>query len=58
LYHNYEKSNPSCKVFNYCHHDGSINEVEMTSQGAGSPLKADQETDAARACLLYGDSDE
>ena len=34
--------------------DGSINEVEMTSQGAGSPLKADQETDAARACLLYG----
>jgi hypothetical protein len=34
--------------------DGTINEVEMTSQGAGSPLKADTETDAARACLLYG----
>ena len=34
--------------------DGSINEVEMTSQGAGPPLKADSEIDAARACLLYG----
>jgi beta-xylosidase len=38
----------------YFNEDGSVNEVEMTSQGAGSPLKADQETDAARACLLYG----
>jgi beta-xylosidase len=38
----------------YFNDDGSINEVEMTSQGAGSPLKADQETDAAKACLLYG----
>jgi hypothetical protein len=34
--------------------DGTIDEVEMTSQGAGSPFKADNETDAARACLLYG----
>lgn len=34
--------------------DGSINEVEMTTQGAGDPLLATQELDAARACLLYG----
>ncbi|HLF35470.1 MAG TPA: family 43 glycosylhydrolase [Cyclobacteriaceae bacterium] len=34
--------------------DGSINEVEMTTQGAGGPLNAIQEIDAARACLLYG----
>lgn len=34
--------------------DGSINEVEMTTQGAGEPLPATQELDAARACLLYG----
>jgi hypothetical protein len=34
--------------------DGSINEVEMTSQGAGPPLNAFEEIDAARACLLFG----
>jgi arabinoxylan arabinofuranohydrolase len=34
--------------------DGSINEVEMTSQGAGNPLKASSLIDAERACLLYG----
>jgi hypothetical protein len=34
--------------------DGSINEVEMTTQGAGAPLDALAEIDAARACLLYG----
>jgi arabinoxylan arabinofuranohydrolase len=34
--------------------DGSINEVEMTTQGAGKPLDATQEIDAERACLLYG----
>jgi arabinoxylan arabinofuranohydrolase len=34
--------------------DGSINEVEMTSQGAGDPLPARQTIDATRACLLYG----
>lgn len=35
--------------------DGSIPEVEMTSQGAGEPLDAEKEIDAARACLLQGD---
>jgi len=34
--------------------DGSINEVEMTTQGAGGPLNAVQQIDAEKACLLYG----
>jgi arabinoxylan arabinofuranohydrolase len=34
--------------------DGSINEAEMTSQGAGGPLNAFSQIDAERACLLYG----
>jgi len=34
--------------------NGSIPEVEMTSQGAGPPLDAKQEIDAASACLLHG----
>ncbi len=34
--------------------DGTINEVEMTTQGAGSPLDATARIDAARACLLKG----
>lgn len=34
--------------------DGSIPEVEMTSQGAGDPLNAFEEIAAARACMLLG----
>jgi len=34
--------------------DGSIPEVEMTSQGAGKPLNALSRIDAERACLLFG----
>jgi len=34
--------------------DGSIDEVEMTTQGAGPPLLATSRIDAERACLLYG----
>jgi len=34
--------------------DGSINEVEMTSQGAGPPLNALEKLEAERACLLFG----
>lgn len=34
--------------------DGTICEVEMTSQGAGKPLNALSEIDAANACLLFG----
>ena len=38
----------------YFNKDGSINEVEMTSQGAGSPLSAFEKIEAERACLLLG----
>lgn len=34
--------------------DGSINEVEMTTQGAGGPINPLQRMDAARACLMSG----
>jgi alpha-L-fucosidase 2 len=34
--------------------DGSIDEVEMTSQGAAGPLDAFLNTDAARACQMGG----
>jgi beta-xylosidase len=34
--------------------DGSITEVEMTSQGAGKPLDAFEKIEAERACLLFG----
>jgi beta-xylosidase len=36
--------------------DGSIPEVEMTSQGAGEPFKMSSKIDAERACLLYGNT--
>ena len=38
----------------YFNEDGSINEVEMTSQGAGKPLDAFSKIEAERACLLHG----
>lgn len=34
--------------------DGSIDEVEMTTQGAAGPLDARQKMDAERACMLHG----
>lgn len=34
--------------------NGSINEVEMTTQGASEPLNPNSKIDAERACLLYG----
>ncbi len=34
--------------------DGSIDEVEMTTQGAAGPLNPLNKMDAERACLLYG----
>lgn len=36
--------------------DGSINEVEMTSQGAGDPLCAFETIPAERACLMWGNT--
>lgn len=38
----------------FFNNDGSINEVEMTTQGAAEPLDARLQMDAARACLLKG----
>ena len=38
----------------FFNNDGSIDEVEMTSQGALPPLDATKQIDAERACLLYG----
>ncbi len=38
----------------YFNEDGAIDEVEMTSQGAGSPLDATKIIEAERACLLFG----
>ncbi len=40
----------------YFNEDGSINEVEMTSQGAGKPLDAFSKIEAERACLLFGNA--
>lgn len=34
--------------------DGSIDEVEMTSQGAGKPLNAFSKIEAERSCLMFG----
>ena len=34
--------------------DGTINEVEMTTQGVGGPISPSYRMDAARACLLSG----
>jgi beta-xylosidase len=34
--------------------DGSINEVEMTTQGAAGPLNGLHKLDAERACLMFG----
>jgi len=34
--------------------DGTINETEMTSQGAGNPFNPLAEIGAERACLMYG----
>lgn len=40
----------------YFNDDGSITEVEMTSQGAGQPLDAFSKIEAERACLLFGNA--
>ena len=38
----------------YFNENGTINEVEMTSQGASKPLNPFMEIGAERACLMYG----
>ena len=57
----YHRSTHGCKTMRkacvekiYFLDDGTIPEVEMTSQGAGVPLEAIKRIDAASACLLHG----
>ena len=38
----------------YFNEDGTINEVEMTSQGASDPLNPYKETDASITCKIFG----
>lgn len=52
--HNSAKMRRSCVEPIFFEPDGSIPEVEMTSQGAGLPLNAFEDIEAERACLLYG----
>jgi len=52
--HNSRMMRKACVEPIYFNEDGSIDEVEMTSQGAGQPLKATEKIDAERACLLFG----
>jgi len=52
--HNSQMMRKACIEPIFFNGDGSINEVEMTSQGAGPPLKAASLIPAERACLLHG----
>jgi beta-xylosidase len=52
--HNSNTMRKACVEKIYFNKDGSILEVEMTSQGAGEPLDAHKVIEAERACLLNG----
>jgi len=52
--HNSKMMRKACMEPIFFNEDGSIDEVPMTSQGAGPPLKADSRIPAERACLLFG----
>ena len=52
--HNSTSMRVACVEPIFFNDDGSIDEVEMTSQGAGPPLDAFRPIQAERACLLYG----
>ena len=54
--HNSVTMRKACVEPIYFNKDGSIPEVEMTSQGAGKPLKAWEKVEAERACLLFGNT--
>ncbi len=54
--HGSGKMRRSCVEPIYFNDDGSIPEVQMTSQGAGLPLNAFQDIEAERACLMYGNA--
>ncbi len=52
--HNSKMMRKACVEPIYFNADGSIDEVEMTTQGAGGPLDCRTRLDAARACNLLG----
>ncbi|MFH0759201.1 MAG: family 43 glycosylhydrolase [Bacteroidota bacterium] len=52
--HNSQMMRKACTEPIFFNEDGSIDEVEMTSQGAGPPLQATSLIPAERACLLHG----
>jgi len=52
--HNSHMMRKACIEPIFFNEDGSITEVEMTSQGAGPALNAFEKIDAERACLLFG----
>lgn len=52
--HNSNTMRKACVEPIFFNEDGTIDEVEMTSQGAAGPLNAFENIDAERACLLYG----
>ncbi len=52
--HNSKMMRKACMEPIFFNEDGSIDEVEMTSQGAGPPLQATSLIPAERACLLHG----
>ena len=52
--HNSAMMRKACMEPIHFNEDGSIDEVEMTSQGVGPPLKAKARIPAERACLLHG----
>ena len=54
--HNSRMMRKPCVEPIFFREDGSIPEVEMTSQGAGAPLSATEKIEAERACLLFGNA--
>ncbi|WP_319592481.1 family 43 glycosylhydrolase [uncultured Draconibacterium sp.] len=54
--HNSRMMRKACVEPIWFNSDGSIDEVEMTSQGAGPALNAFDKIDAERACLLFGNT--
>lgn len=54
--HNSTMMRRTCVEPIFFNDDGTIDEVEMTSQGAGAPLSAFQDIEIERACLLHGEA--
>jgi len=52
--HNSRKMRKACMEPIIFREDGTIPEVEMTTQGAGPPLNPFEKLEAERACLLFG----